>query len=211
MSKDTVRLHFGQLPSEDLLEIWAANDRDEYAGDTFKVISEILTEREIDIPPQGVLGAENTKKQKRVNAPKQKAFNILAFMAIIIIVFVAFSGHGSSTSSTPSPTATASTPVSPSSTTLVNIGEKGHLVENGDSNVIVAASSTAFDKNLNASVAHDTIGTQQLLSTGELFMVKANTQVLMLGHEGLGVAHVRILEGDYHGKEGWIPSEWAIK
>lgn len=50
MGKGTIRLHFEPLSSEDLLDTWNANDRDLYAEETFKVISEILTERGIKNP-----------------------------------------------------------------------------------------------------------------------------------------------------------------
>ena len=53
MSEDTIRLRFEQYSSEELLEIWIANDRDEYADETFTVIFEILSERGVNIPPQG--------------------------------------------------------------------------------------------------------------------------------------------------------------
>lgn len=52
MSKDTIRLHFEQMTTEELLEIWTANDREEYAGETFEVISEILIERGVPLSPQ---------------------------------------------------------------------------------------------------------------------------------------------------------------
>lgn len=38
MGKDTIRLHFEPLSCEDLLDIWIANDRNEYHRETFVVI-----------------------------------------------------------------------------------------------------------------------------------------------------------------------------
>ncbi|MHB1651694.1 MAG: hypothetical protein ACYCVD_04345 [Desulfitobacteriaceae bacterium] len=105
MSKGSVRLHFEQMPTDDLLNIWTANDREQYAEQTFNVISDILTERGVDIPPQR-LSSEFEKikgRKKRINTGKQKTFNVLALAAIIIMVIASFSSCGKSASTTSPP------------------------------------------------------------------------------------------------------------
>jgi hypothetical protein len=60
LSKDTIGLYFESLSSEELLDIWTINDHDEYSKEIFQVILGILTERGIDIPPQGILSEATT-------------------------------------------------------------------------------------------------------------------------------------------------------
>ncbi len=41
-------------PTEELIEIWTTNDRDEYSSIAFDAIKEVLIERKVAIPPQNV-------------------------------------------------------------------------------------------------------------------------------------------------------------
>ncbi len=47
-----IRLNFSQRETEELLEIWRANNRYEWSAMTFDVIREILQERHIEPSPQ---------------------------------------------------------------------------------------------------------------------------------------------------------------
>lgn len=47
-----LRERFEQKSSDDLKEIWIANDRDQWAGSTFEVIRQILIDRGEELPPQ---------------------------------------------------------------------------------------------------------------------------------------------------------------
>ena len=44
-----------EKPTNDLLSIWAANDRKEWSGDAFEAIKVILGERGVSLPPQQVI------------------------------------------------------------------------------------------------------------------------------------------------------------
>jgi len=47
-----IRTNLVQMPTEDLLSIWCANDRYEWSETTFEVIREILLERHVELPSQ---------------------------------------------------------------------------------------------------------------------------------------------------------------
>ncbi len=48
-----IYLNFNGPETEALLEIWRANDRDQWSEMTFDVIRQILQERQVELPPQG--------------------------------------------------------------------------------------------------------------------------------------------------------------
>jgi len=55
MGKDifqTIRNNMEQKTTEDLLEIWKENDRDQYTDESFDIIQEILHQRGVNLPPQ---------------------------------------------------------------------------------------------------------------------------------------------------------------
>jgi len=85
LSKDTIRLHFESLSSEELLDIWTANDRNEYAGETFNVISEILTERGVDIPPQSQFS--EVKNDYDVSISGYFKFKLLISSSLIQVIY----------------------------------------------------------------------------------------------------------------------------
>jgi hypothetical protein len=55
MGKDifqTIRNNMEQKTTQDLLEIWKENDRDQYTDESFDIIQEILHQRGVNLPPQ---------------------------------------------------------------------------------------------------------------------------------------------------------------
>ena len=57
--RETIYANMSQKETEELLQIWVANDRDAWIETVFEVIKEILEERQVDIPAQGEPGAED--------------------------------------------------------------------------------------------------------------------------------------------------------
>lgn len=90
------------------------------------------------------------------------------------------------------------------------IGKQGILhIDGGASSHFVAADEKAFQKLLDAINAKDEYGVSDLLLTGQVFSVKDGTQVLVID-ETLYETQIRILEGPYAGKSGWVPHEWVV-
>lgn len=89
----------------------------------------------------------------------------------------------------------------------VSIGESGHLSV-GNSTVFVAVDEEAFDELVDAAVAKDEYGFQDLMLSGRVFAVSDGTSVRVLDL-GLFKTRVRILEGPMEGESGWVPSEWV--
>jgi hypothetical protein len=61
-----IYLNFSQCETEELLEIWRANDRYEWSETTFDVIGEILRERGVEPPPQGKPDSQERKRESAV-------------------------------------------------------------------------------------------------------------------------------------------------
>lgn len=93
------------------------------------------------------------------------------------------------------------------SETTSNIGRKYELY-NGGSSIPVASNLESFKKMIDSSVSNDIIGYTNLKSSGQLFNVESGTDVLILDSK-INKRQVRILEGKYYGKSGWVPYEWV--
>jgi hypothetical protein len=90
------------------------------------------------------------------------------------------------------------------------IGKQGTLhIDGGASSHFVAADEKAFQELLDAINAKDDYGVSELLLTGRVFSVKDGTQVLVID-AALHKMQIRILEGPYAGKSGWVPDEWVV-
>jgi hypothetical protein len=50
--REQIRGNFEERESEELLELWRENDRDEYSAQAFEVVREILIERGVELPEQ---------------------------------------------------------------------------------------------------------------------------------------------------------------
>jgi hypothetical protein len=89
----------------------------------------------------------------------------------------------------------------------ISIGETGRLYSNGDE-VPVARTKEVLDQVIKASTRNDTLGYSELVMTGMVFHVSSNTKVLVLDST-VYYKNIRILEGEYMGVSGWVPSEWV--
>ncbi|MBA7670164.1 hypothetical protein ES703_78308 [subsurface metagenome] len=90
-------------------------------------------------------------------------------------------------------------------------GERGYL-HSGVGQVVLGVDKKTL-KEMNAAViAKDTFGLDKLIKSGRIFTVPDGTKILMLdsGWSFL-VEKVRILDGKYRGKAGWVPYERVRK
>ena len=92
----------------------------------------------------------------------------------------------------------------------LSVGDEGRLYVEGLDFIGVATTKEAFDELTKASVARDSIGYAEVYSEGRAFQVESNTKILIIDIT-FGSNQVRILEGDYYGKTGWVPYEWVVK
>lgn len=106
----------------------------------------------------------------------------------------------------------SATPTPKHKSETVRIGEIGQL-RAGDSEVVyVAATREANDAFTKAAVTNDREGIAALMLTDRLWPIRAGTKVRVLGYGGFlsGTTEIRILEGGYYSRSGWVPSEWVI-
>jgi hypothetical protein len=152
--------------------------------------------------------------------------NLFSLAALVMLALFAAGSVDSNTSqssskTSPSSWTTQSTPSSettPSRTPThetVHIGEIGMLSAGGSSTVIVGSDKAAEDELTNAAVKHDQEGFVNLMLSGRAFAVPSGTKVRMLDTIfTLDIlptgAHVRILEGEFHGRDGYVPHEWVV-
>jgi hypothetical protein len=138
----------------------------------------------------------------------------LAFLAILATGSIDSNTSQSSRSSwTPSDTQHA--PSNQKSKT-VHIGEIGQLRlgSNGEAMVLVASNKDAFDVFTKAAVSHDEEGIAALILADQLWPIKGGTKVRVIDYGGFLNAtktQVRILEGGYYGRSGWVAAEWVVQ
>ncbi len=90
--------------------------------------------------------------------------------------------------------------------TVSSIGEKGFL-ESGAPIVPVAVTKEAFEQWSKARAAKDEYGQMSLLASGLIFTPESKTQVLIIDIDTF-IRKVRILQGEYKGRSGWVAYEW---
>jgi hypothetical protein len=88
-----------------------------------------------------------------------------------------------------------------------SVGEEGRI--SCADVVFVSEDLGTRDELLQAAVAKDTIGENQLVASGRVLFAHNATKVLVLDN-GIGRLRVRFLEGKNYGKAGWVDSE-AVK
>jgi hypothetical protein len=130
-------------------------------------------------------------------APKKEGFpcGLVLFFCILIacVIAIGLGSNGSGSASSPG----------------IGIGQEGHL-RSGSSTMLVARDKASFDAIVDASVAHDEFGAQELLLSGKIFVVSAGTKVRVLA-SSFPSKQVRILDGPMTGESGWVPTEWVVK
>jgi len=123
-----------------------------------------------------------------------------ATVVIVMILFI-MSMSLSSDSSNNSPELRSET---------IHIGEEGFLRANDASFVLLGASKESYDAFLDAQIATDSFGTSELLQSGLIFSVPADTKILVIDST-FAMRKVRILEGERIGQIGWVPYEFVVK
>lgn len=91
---------------------------------------------------------------------------------------------------------------------VVSTGEIGELRTSVNGDVILAVDVSAFDRMIQLSVAGDNRGLAQLALAGRAFLVRSGTKARVIGRAKLGVAEVRIEDGDMMGRSGFVAAEF---
>jgi len=128
----------------------------------------------------------------------QKIGGAGCLLLIIGVVFIICISNISNKSSSPGISKTISPTVS----------EEGRLFTANSKDTAVAVSEQALDELLDAFLAGDKIGYTQMMIAGRWFPVENNTKVLIIDRTFLR-RKVRILEGEYYGRSGWVPMEFV--
>jgi hypothetical protein len=83
-------------------------------------------------------------------------------------------------------------------------GETGRLVCSGTSNAVgLGVTKDDCDALVEAQTANDQYGIRELLITHRVYAIPCSTRVLVLD-EGFTRDKVRIVDGEYAGRAGWI-------
>lgn len=84
----------------------------------------------------------------------------------------------------------------------ISIGDTA-VITNNTSTTFLATTKDNYEIMRKAVVANDNIGLTNMVFSGSLFMVEANTKCLLLDIS-YPMRQVRIMEGTYFGKAGWV-------
>jgi hypothetical protein len=109
---------------------------------------------------------------------------------------------------------TTSSPAAPSRE-IVHTGEIGVLRAGSSSTVILGSDKAANEELTKMAVNHDQEGFAMMLLSGRAFAVPAGTKVRVLDTIfTFGILptslHVRLLEGKYYARDGFVPFEWVV-
>lgn len=132
------------------------------------------------------------------------------WLIIVFVVAIVASVGGEKKETTPE----KQSPQGQTKEEKLRIGDEGILNNNSDKSnfeggSILAVDEKAFDDFIQALVADDKLGYSQMLGAGKLFIVDNGTAVKVISI-GLFKREVRILEGDYLGRSGWIAFEFVV-
>lgn len=125
---------------------------------------------------------------------------IVAVVLGVIIAFVVISFFTGNDLNTP----TASTKTS------LRIGEEGIIHRDGVQKILISIDEVSMEESMKAFMAEDWQGIMELISSGRAFQVNNDTRVKVIDRN-IGGRKVRILEGEMHGKSGWISMEFVKK
>lgn len=156
-----------------------------------------LTEKKTKICPE--CRSEVNAKARRCPHCRHKfgigaggLFLVLIVLSIFASVFV---------------TALENTNVAPVNDVPVAVGASGYLKSSSGGQLVGVASTRAnADKITRLVLRGDTDAQLEMVSKGEVYMVAHDTEVKVLEMDS-GFSKVQILEGDYKGRQGWVPSE----
>lgn len=94
--------------------------------------------------------------------------------------------------------------------TIFSDGDNAILRTSAGGAVFLATTKGNYDELVKLVNAGDQLGIIQLMANGRLYEVQPFTKVLVIDHTGLfdSGKRVRILSGDYIGRDGWIAEEF---
>jgi hypothetical protein len=92
----------------------------------------------------------------------------------------------------------------------VKVGENAHLTISGDNPVLVAINKEYYDEMFRLITVRDTLGIAQMSLDGKVLLVDKGTSIKVIG-TSMASSEVRINEGKYIGKSGWVPNEMVAK
>ena len=118
--------------------------------------------------------------------PWQVGALIVGGLVVVLVIVGAALGDGGSTS----------------------VGSEARLYEDGLTAISVAFTEDAFDDMIDARVANDFAGWEEVLDSGRAVQVPNGTDVLVLERK-FGKTEIRVLEGPYAGTRGSVPSDWV--
>ena len=98
------------------------------------------------------------------------------------------------------------TPAQPPQT-VMDLGAEGRL-SSGVEKVAVATDLKAFDEWNKSLISKDQHGMLAMLVSDRVLSVPADTRVKVIERKW-SKTRVRILEGDFAGRAGWVPYEWV--
>jgi hypothetical protein len=151
------------------------------------------------------------KGQSRNGSSGKFVVYLLAVIAVIWLlekVTAPFKSQPETTQS--ASTATPAKPVMAEHSTRVSVGETGVLgaqAANTYGSVLLATDKEANEALVKAAIANDDYGIRELIGEWRAIGVRAGTKLRVLGHAGLGVREVRILEGPHTGLKVYAPYE----
>lgn len=94
--------------------------------------------------------------------------------------------------------------------THITTGEEGVLRMAGiDDPIPICATKAVLDRFTTLCVANDLIGIQQLITTGNVWMIEKGTHVLVIKTGWTGWLEVRLLDGNYAGYSGFVAYEFV--
>jgi len=91
----------------------------------------------------------------------------------------------------------------------ISIGDNG-IVDSGGNIAIICLDQSTHDDYVNALISDDKIGIVALAIAGKAFPVDSGTRVKVIDLES-GKRKVRIMEGKYSGRAGWVSKEIVRK
>lgn len=160
--------------------------------------------------------------ENQASKPEKKFYKRWWFWVAIIVVVV----YVDSKEPAPKPAQTQETPqvqpapvptlaAKPVASSRVGVGEDGMLNYHSDikdcsQETIVSLDVETEKAVIKASIANDTYGMAEVVSSGKAFLVSNCTKVKVID-QNVGSRKIRILEGEQLSKSGWVPMEFVKK
>ena len=89
-------------------------------------------------------------------------------------------------------------------------GEDGYVSVEGSDTVLIATTKEYYDEMFKLLTIKDTLGVSQMVLDGKVLLADKGTSVKVIGST-MASREVRITEGKYIGKSGWVPSEMVLR